>query len=500
MEKVFIIFPHQLIQDTSFLERDVPVYLVEEVLFFRQYNFHKQKLAFHRATMKFYEQYLIKKGIEVNYIESGNPLSDCSSLIEDLIKKGLKELMVIDPVDNWLERKIDRHKNDVSITLLDSPLFINTKSELQPFFSSEKKKFFQTTFYKNQRIQRNILIENGQPVGGKWTFDAENRKKYPKNKIPPSVSVLAGNEYWVEAVTYIETHFSVNCGSISKEPFYPTTFQESESWLQSFFEWRFDAFGAYEDAIVANEHFLHHSVLSPLINVGLLSPTHVLHRAIEYAQDHDIPINSLEGFVRQILGWREFIRGVYQCKGSEERTRNFWNCSRKIPKSFYDGTTGILPIDNAIKKILKTGYAHHIERLMVLGNFMLLCGFDPDDVYQWFMSLFIDAYDWVMVPNVYGMTLFADGGIMSTKPYIGSSNYIKKMSNYPSGDWQNVWDGLFWRFMDKHRVFLSKNPRLKMLIGTLDRMDVSKREQLFSDAEGFLNELDRQVKQDFKHA
>jgi deoxyribodipyrimidine photolyase-related protein len=262
--------------------------------------------------------------------------------------------------------------------------------------------------------------------------------------------------------------------------------------LQGFLEQRFHEFGAYEDAIVKEEHFLNHSLLSPLINVGLLSPSDVINKAIAYAETHEVPINSTEGFVRQILGWREFIRGVYEVKGTEERTKNFWQFSRKIPKSFYTGTTGIQPVDDVISKVLKTGYAHHIERLMVLGNFMVLCEFDPDEVYKWFMELFIDAYDWVMVPNVYGMSLYADGGLMSTKPYISSSNYIMKMSNYAKGDWQDTWDGLFWSFMDKHSDFFSSNPRLGMLLGNLNRMNQETKETHFKNASQFLKALDNE--------
>ena len=210
-----------------------------------------------------------------------------------------------------------------------------------------------------------------------------------------------------------------------------------------------------------------------------------------FSKKNNIPINSVEGFIRQIIGWREFIRGVYYSKGTEERLKNFWGFKRKIPNSFYDGTTGIEPVDDTIKKVLKSGYANHIERLMILGNFMVLCEFDPDDVYKWFMELFIDSYDWVMVPNVYGMSQYADGGIMSTKPYISSSNYICKMSDYKKGDWSHVWDGLFWNFMDKHREFFLKNPRMRMLVSSFDKMDHSKKETLLNSAFEFLNTLDK---------
>ena len=195
--------------------------------------------------------------------------------------------------------------------------------------------------------------------------------------------------------------------------------------------------------------------------------------------------------MRQLIGWREFIRGVYEAKGREERTRNFWGFTRPMPPAFYKATTGIPPVDNTIKRVMQTGYCHHIERLMILGNFMLLCEIDPDEVYRWFMELFIDAYDWVIVPNVYGMSQFADGGLMSTKPYISSSNYILKMSHYPKGDWQSIWDGLFWRFMHLHRDFFLKNPRLSMLIRTFDKMEPAKQQQHLHIAEDYLCQLEK---------
>ncbi|WP_075342343.1 cryptochrome/photolyase family protein [Tenacibaculum agarivorans] len=488
-KKVIIIFPHQLFKNIDFFPKDAVAFLVEEYLFFSQYNFHKQKLAFHRASMKFYERYLKGKGFSVEYIEAKHDNSDVRKFIPKLIAEGVGEVHYINPTDNWLEKRIHVFKSKIELHEYTNPLFINTKEDLQSFFKSTKKKFFQTSFYKKQRVDRNILVTNGDPVGGKWTFDVDNRKKYPKGKTPPSITFPSKNQYFQEAIKYTDSYFTNNIGLLNATQIYPTTFEEAETWLQEFFAIRFYEFGDYEDAIVKDKHFLNHSILSPLINVGLLEPIQVIQKAIDYALKNDIPINSLEGFIRQILGWREFIRGVYEVKGTEERTKNFWNHKRKIPESFYNGTTGILPVDTTIRKIIKTGYAHHIERLMILGNFMLLCEFDPDEVYKWFMELFIDAYDWVMVPNVYGMSLFADGGLMSTKPYISSSNYIKKMSDYPNGEWQKIWDGLFWRFMDVNREFLSKNPRLNMLIRNLDKMGAEKRNEHFSNAASFLENL-----------
>jgi deoxyribodipyrimidine photolyase-related protein len=240
--------------------------------------------------------------------------------------------------------------------------------------------------------------------------------------------------------------------------------------------------------MVQKESFLNHSVLSPLLNSGLITPINIIEETLKYKDDY--PLNSIEGFLRQIIGWREFIRGVYKVKGSQERTTNFFNFKRKIPKSFYDATTGILPIDITIKKVQKTAYNHHIERLMVLGNFMMLCEFDPDEIYRWFMEHYIDAYDWVMVPNVYGMSQFADGGLMSTKPYISSSNYLKKMSDFPNGDWQQIWDALYWRFIDLNRELFAKNIRMKFMVSMLDKMPDEKRINHFKIANEYLDSLD----------
>lgn len=297
------------------------------------------------------------------------------------------------------------------------------------------------------------------------------------------------DKYIQEAYEYTHQHFARHIGTLSNTVNYPIGYAASEQWLSHFLNSRLAGFGDYEDAIVHKELLLNHSLLTPLLNVGMLTPDQVLKQTSAYCNEHDVPINSQEGFVRQILGWREFIRGVYLAAGSEERTRNFWGFNRKIPKSFYEGTTGILPVDETIKKVLQTGYCHHIERLMVLGNFMLLCEFDPNEVYRWFMELFIDAYDWVMVPNVYGMSQFADGGMMSTKPYISGSNYLMKMSDYPKGTWQEIWDALFWRFLDKHRTFFLKNPRLNMLVKTYDKWDESKKTVIQQRAEDYLTQI-----------
>ncbi len=493
MNSANVIFPHQLFEDSPLHENDFPVYLVEEFLFFEQYKFHKQKIAFHRASMKCYESYLHSKGIAVYYIEAKEANADIRNLIAYLSNQNVYTIYFINPVDNWLQKRIVSSAAKAAIKLIqyETKLFINSKKELTAYFNHSKEKFFQTDFYISQRKKLKILIDkNDKPVGGKWSFDAENRKKYPAKKQPPGVSYPAANHFYDEAKIYTESNYNNNPGSVTAYPLQPFDFTSTRTWLHDFLAYRFADFGPYEDAIEKNENILHHSKLTPMLNAGLISPQEIIDETILYATEQNIPLNSAEGFLRQVIGWREFIHGVYEAKGTEQRNKNYWGFSRKIPASFYDATTGIEPVDATIKKVLHTGWCHHIERLMVLGNFMLLCEFDPNEVYRWFMELFIDAYDWVMVPNVYGMSQFADGGLMSTKPYISGSNYIMKMSDYKKGPWQKTWDALFWRFMHVHRNFFEQNPRIGMLVKSFDKMPAEKQKELIEVANNFLNKLD----------
>ena len=471
------------------------IHFVEFFVFFRQYHFHKQKLVFHRASMKAFEDQLrsrLNVSCRLSYIEARDPLSDIRELFPFLKEKGVSLIRYMDPVDDWLSSRIKKAANtcDLRLETSECMLFLNTTKEIHEYFAG-KKQFRQTAFYIKQRKQRGYLLtESGEPRGGKWTFDAENRQKYPSEKKAPTFKYPDdNNNYYREARAYVEENFPDNPGFLDPEVRYPLTPGETSQWLDQFLKERFESFGIYQDAMLKNGSNLHHSLISPMFNVGLITPGKLLSRITKHGISRNIPLNSVEGYLRQVLGWREFLRGVYLSKGRYQRTLNYWGFQRKIPVSFWEGTTGIEPVDLTIRKVLRTGYAHHIERLMVLGNFMLLCEFDPDEVYRWFMELFIDAYDWVMVPNVYGMSQYADGGLMSTKPYISSSNYLRKMSDLNAGPWQEVWDALFWRFMNVHRKQLNRNPRLRMLISSFDRMKEEKQARYMELAEVYLASL-----------
>jgi deoxyribodipyrimidine photolyase-related protein len=319
MKKTGIIFPHQLFEENILLSTCDTIYLVEEWLFFRQYNFHKRKIAFHRAGMKFYENYLLSKNIKVVYIEAFNELADVRKLIPYMKIKGIHSFEYIDTTDYWLEQRISKTCKAQSLEQIikSTPLFLNSSSQMAAYFS-DKRRMFQTDFYKHQRQSRNILLDkNKKPIGGKLTFDDENRLKYPKGKTPPVINFLKPNQFYAEAIAYTEKYFSGNYGELNNDFIYPTNFADSKNWLQIFFKTRFSEFGAYEDAIVLKENILHHSVLTPMLNAGLLTPQFIIDEALQFAGNHTIPLNSLEGFIRQIIGWREFGNGVYWLKMPE---------------------------------------------------------------------------------------------------------------------------------------------------------------------------------------
>lgn len=472
MIDVTLIFPDQLFLEHPCVASGRLIYLVEEFLFFKIQPFHKQRLVLLRAAMHRYADMLSKNGKEVVYISS-KELNQRGSFFNMLGKKHVKNIHVAEFADEWLFQDLQKgaEKYGWNVHFYSSPAFICSNQDLKDFFSG-KKHYSMAQFYAYQRKSQNVLMEGGTPIGGKYSFDVENRKKLPKNlSVPPSFT--PSNDSLIKKVIgEVEKEFPDAIGEVS--PFlYPTTHEEADTALQMFLKTKLSLFGDYQDAIQKEDSFLFHSVLSPVLNTGLLTPQEVVQASLKYAKKHSISINSLEGFLRQILGWREFVRASYLLKGSFQRSFNFFHHTQQIPKRFWEGSTGILPIDTTVKKVLKTGYCNHIERLMILGNFFLLTETSPQEIYNWFMACFIDAYDWVMVPNIYGMSQYADGGIIVTKPYVSSSNYILKMSNYPKGEWTEIWDGLFWRFLQKHRSLFSSNIRTGNLIKILDKNETS---------------------------
>jgi deoxyribodipyrimidine photolyase-related protein len=343
-------------------------------------------------------------------------------------------------------------------------------------------------FYKNVRKKLNILVDKNQkPVGGKWSFDDENRKKTPKGLEIPDLLELQISMYAEQLKPIISKKFSDHPGKMD-DIWMPFNRSDALKNLDYFIKVKFENFGTYEDAILSNDSFLFHSALSPSLNIGLITPQDIVDKVLDYTKRKEIPLNSVEGFIRQIIGWREFIRGIYQNYSEEQLKSNFFNFSRSLKETWYSGDTGIPPLDDAIKFSERYGYTHHINRLMVISNLMTLSEIDPKNIYKWFMEMYIDSSEWVMVPNVFGMGTFSDGGIFSTKPYVCGSNYLLKMSNYKKGDWCNTVDGLYWRFFEKNMLKLQNNPRLAFMKKTFESMDKSRKVLIFDHAEKFIED------------
>ena len=495
MKQISIIFPNQLFEVSPILDFKCEILMLEDSLFFGndkkyKYTNHINKIIFLRSAMYSYRNYLEKSGFKVIYGFNEKNF-DTSDYLSKYLVENYENVNIIEPHDYLILRRLNKffNKNEIKVNILNSPMFL-TKDLLKNKFEANNKRPLMARFYENQRKDLNILVDsNGSPKGGKWSFDELNRKKLPKNQKIPELKNIQKNKNVIDAEKTI-LQSDIEYLGTNEFFFYPTNFKEAKDWLNDFFESRFNLFGDYEDAITKNGSFLWHSLLSPLLNTGLLTPKYVVDKALLYAKKNNVPLNSLEGFIRQIIGWREFICLTYKKYGNKMRTKNFWNFPKKqIPETFYNASTGIEPIDHVIRNILKYGYCHHIERLMILGNFMLLCRIHPDEVYKWFMEMFIDSYDWVMVPNVYGMSQFSDGGIFSTKPYISSSNYIKKMSDYKSDHWCVIWDALFWKFIYDHEAYFRKQYRLSMLTRNLDKMERSKLNNHLATGSEFLKNL-----------
>lgn len=490
-----LVFPHQLFLHHPALQNVENVFLIEDQLYFgndEEYplHMHAQKLILHHASMKAYAALLKDKGYTVHYVEADQ--AALPEVFQNLQKTGIDCLQVVDPVDDLLTKRLKKLSLDMGIPInwTSTPNFLNPRSVNQQFFAG-RKRYFMQDFYLFQRKRLDILVDQeGKPEGGKWSFDMENRKKFPRKDLDRLPDWFENNSHETvqEARAYVKKSFPHALGE-GEDFVYPVTRFQALEWVQHFLQERFAEFGPYEDAIVPGESVLFHSVLTPALNIGLITPDEVVEKAQKYAKEHQIPLAGLEGFLRQIIGWREFVRVSYEDLGVKMRNGNHWQHKRKMPKCFYDGTSGIEPVDDVIKRILKTGYCHHIERLMVLGGFFFLCEIDPQEIYRWFMEMFVDSYDWVMVPNVFAMSQNSCGGLITTKPYFSGSNYILKMSHFKKGEWSEIWDALYWCFIDKHAKDLKKNPRWSMMVRQLEKKGVDQMKAYHDRAQAFFSDL-----------
>jgi len=331
-----------------------------------------------------------------------------------------------------------------------------------------------------------VLMDGVKPFGGQWSFDEDNRKKTPKSLTFPSVNLGSQSQHLADVKQLVRSTFSDHIGA-EGDCWFPITRTEVDRWVDQFIDERFQLFGDYEDAIDMRSDFLFHSVISPFINCGLITPSEILAKVEGLVSQ--IPLNSYEGFIRQIIGWREFIRGIYRAYDEVQQEKNFFNHTRRLTSHWYEGTTGIVPLDDAIGQVMRLGYTHHINRLMVIGNIMLTCQIHPQEVYRWFMECFIDSSDWVMGPNVFGMSQFSDGGIFATKPYFSGSNYIRKMSHYSKGEWCAELDALYWRFIIDNQSFFEKNYRMKFMVSKIHSFSADKVDSIMELSEGCMQRL-----------
>ena len=543
METAFLILPIHLFDHSILLENIKPflaqsntnilktIYILEEPVYFGdrdvKLNFNKLKLIYHRATMQYYFNYIqkyIPNGIEIVYLEY-NELKTPNTKGYQQIKKVHPRIIMFNPIDTYLEakyKKIFGSKLKQS-DILESPLFLCTSRDLEDYHKQKPNKdsYFHASFYNWQRQRMNILPNSK-------TYDTENRNMMPaETQVPPlpknDSKSPTTKKYIDEAIRYVQLHWPSNLEPVyvkaqtqeetpksitASSILFPITRKTSLQWLENFCQNRFDNFGKYEDSIDAGQqnnkdnnsrqprNFLFHSCITPMLNIGLITPQDVLSIITQYYNKHKsiakskIDISNYEGFVRQIIGWREYQRYIYQYAGASMRGGNYFNNSRKLTPEWYNGTTDIKPVDDAIKMAVNDGYIHHILRLMVVGNFMNLVGLHPDEVYKWFMEFALDSYDWVMVGNVYSMALWADGGITMRKPYISGDGYIMKMSNYSKGDWNGKWNAVFHHFIDRNSKQLEKT-YYNGLVKAWARKGKEEKEQELAIANGIIRKISK---------
>ena len=478
-KNILIVFPIHLFTKEYLQKIDSfdEIYILEEPIYFGDHKikmkFNKKKLLFHRASMKYYEDYLKKLKYKVKYIEY-------SKLKQKKYPKG-KEIYMFDVVDFYLEKKLKKEYGD-KLKVFETPLFMINNEELEKYENDErfKKKYFHKNFYEWIREEKDILIKEK-------SYDSENRKPIPKNLKIPEINTKVESDYVDEAKKYVEKNWGKNYGDVENLMF-PITHKDSVKWYKEFLKERFSNFGTYQDAIVQGEDIMFHSGISPMQNVGLLLPDDIVDEALKYGKKNKIKMNHIEGFVRQIIGWREYSRYLYRYAYDDMKS-NYFGHKRKLSKHWYDGTLGVLPIDDTIKTAFRTGYLHHILRLMMMSNFMNLSQLHPDEVYKWFMEFSCDSYDWVMINNVYSMGTYADGGLTMRKPYLSSSNYILKMSNYKKdGQWELIWNNLYYYFLYKEYEKLRKTALVRNL-GIWDRKSAKDQDNIISESTKFLREV-----------
>lgn len=501
-----LILGDQLSENISSLNnsnKEEDIVMIAEVMEEATYvKHHKKKLVFLFSAMRHFATSLINLGFKVHYIKIDD--GDNTGSLEGetnkvILKYKITKIIITYPGEYRILKKIKNWNKllNVDVDIREDNRFLCSINQFNDW-AKDKKQLRMEYFYREMRKKYNILMEGEIPIGGKWNYDSENRK-IPDHRTlihKPYKSKL--DQITEDVMQTVKSMFDNHLGDI--EPFnYAVTREDALKVLDHFINNNLSKFGDYQDAMLENEPFMFHSHLSFYLNCGLLSPLECALAAEDDYHRQMASLNCVEGFVRQIIGWREFIRGVYWLKMPEYFEENFLKANKNLPEFYWTANTDMNCLKQCIKETKENAYAHHIQRLMVLGNFALLTGIDPKQVNEWFLIVYADAYEWVELPNVTGMALFADGGFLASKPYAAGGSYINKMSNYCKSCKYDVnkkngvdacpFNYLYWNFLLKNQANLGANPRIALTYKTLDKMDNIKKENIIKDAKRFLDSI-----------
>jgi deoxyribodipyrimidine photolyase-related protein len=480
---------------TELLDRKPILIFVESLAYATAIPHHKQKLVYMLSAQRHFAINCYQKGFLIFNLFTEGFYTD--ALEEFLARYPNIDLTYMQPSE-WDTRSQMAALANIfgnRIKALPNQFFI---ADVEKFRPKIKKGYRLETFYRELRKQTDYLMQDGKPIGGNWNYDKENRKALPKQTIIPEIPEIKPDPITQEVIELIHKYLPNSFGKLDKF-IYAVTRDRALDLAQLFIETRLSSFGAYEDAIKVGEPFLFHSVLSIYLNNGLLLPQEICEIAIAAYKKNLAPLNSVEGFVRQILGWREYIRVYYEAKMPDIRESNYFGFVNNLPQFYWDANTDLLCLKDAITQVLNYGYSHHIQRLMVLSNFSNLINTDPRHLNRWFWLAYVDAYEWVELPNVLGMSTFADGGILASKPYVSGGNYINKMSNCCSQCKYNVkgktgetacpFNYLYWNFVDKHRESFIENGRVSLMVNAYDKKTENEKQEIYLSAIKFIKDL-----------
>jgi deoxyribodipyrimidine photolyase-related protein len=465
---------------------------------------HKQKITLIFSAMRHFAEELREAGWEVDYVrlnDEGNSGSFTGEVARALERHDPARIRLVEAGEWRVQQALEEwpDKFPCAVEILPDDRFVCSHAEFRDW-AEGRKHLTMEHFYREMRRKTGLLMrEDGKPAGGEWNFDKDNREAPDSEMDPPPVPKFEPDTITREVMALVEERFGDHFGNL--ETFHwPGTRDEAEKAADAFFSARIEKFGPYQDAMVHGQDDLYHSMLSTRINCGLLDPLDLCRRAEAAYEEGRAPINSVEGFIRQIIGWREYIRGFYWLKMPGLQSDNKLNAQRALPEFFWTGETDMRCLADCIRSTHDNAHAHHIQRLMVLGNFCLIAGIDPREVQDWYLVVYADAYEWVELPNVSGMILYADGGDLATKPYAASGNYINKMSDYcrecrysvskKTGEGACPFNPLYWHFMDRHRDRLESNHRIGRIYATWDRMGEEKQRDYLDSAQRFLDSLE----------